>query len=312
MSTSRIRVAALAAIVALGIAVGALAGCGSDQSSAQTPRAAERPASSPPVRHFDLDALPGGAARKQAKVATGSFTGTFATADGLQICRATRVDVACLSTTSMQQVRLGAGPAVFEGVTDGAGFPYDANTLEGTVTTPAGISCERSSRGIECSRGGHGFRIGDWAVVTLQGPSETRYESDQAPDPSTQGGPDLGAAEDLSDVEISDCSIFVNRQAARDAYDAAPEMFASLVDSSGVICPELPEEIDLGTTYDGVDLSVEIPSPVGSDGYWADTCPGGSCYGAISEANGLPRTTFVEGYTRADGTEVGSYYRSSP
>ena len=36
----------------------------------------------------------------------------------------------------------------------------------------------------------------------------------------------------------------------------------------------------------------------------------GSCYGQISDATGLPRDTFVHAYTRADGTHVGSYYRS--
>jgi hypothetical protein len=36
----------------------------------------------------------------------------------------------------------------------------------------------------------------------------------------------------------------------------------------------------------------------------------GSCYGDISERTGLPKTTFVHGYLRSDGTYVGSYYRS--
>jgi hypothetical protein len=36
----------------------------------------------------------------------------------------------------------------------------------------------------------------------------------------------------------------------------------------------------------------------------------GSCYGDISDATGLPKTTAVRGYTRADGTYVRGYYRS--
>jgi hypothetical protein len=36
----------------------------------------------------------------------------------------------------------------------------------------------------------------------------------------------------------------------------------------------------------------------------------GSCYGDISTTTGLPRDTYVRGYTRANGTYVGSYYRS--
>jgi hypothetical protein len=43
---------------------------------------------------------------------------------------------------------------------------------------------------------------------------------------------------------------------------------------------------------------------------WAKTCPNGSCYGTISNTTGSPRTTYVHGYDRANGTHVGGYYRS--
>jgi hypothetical protein len=36
----------------------------------------------------------------------------------------------------------------------------------------------------------------------------------------------------------------------------------------------------------------------------------GSCYGDISERTGLPKTTYVPGYFRKNGTYVRSYYRS--
>jgi hypothetical protein len=36
----------------------------------------------------------------------------------------------------------------------------------------------------------------------------------------------------------------------------------------------------------------------------------GSCYGDLSTATGRPRTNYVRGYFRRDGTYVGSYYRS--
>lgn len=36
----------------------------------------------------------------------------------------------------------------------------------------------------------------------------------------------------------------------------------------------------------------------------------GSCYGDISDVNGLPKTTSVKGYYRKDGTYVRGYYRS--
>jgi hypothetical protein len=36
----------------------------------------------------------------------------------------------------------------------------------------------------------------------------------------------------------------------------------------------------------------------------------GSCYGDISSITGLPKTVYVHGYFRSNGTYVGSYYRS--
>lgn len=42
------------------------------------------------------------------------------------------------------------------------------------------------------------------------------------------------------------------------------------------------------------------------------TCSGYGCAGAPSAANGQPRSTYVQGYTRRDGTYVQGYYRSSP
>lgn len=44
----------------------------------------------------------------------------------------------------------------------------------------------------------------------------------------------------------------------------------------------------------------------------APACSGYGCYGQPSPANGQPRTTTVNGYTRSDGTYVGPYVRSSP
>lgn len=37
----------------------------------------------------------------------------------------------------------------------------------------------------------------------------------------------------------------------------------------------------------------------------------GSCYGDISNINGMPKTTLVNGYYRSDGTYVRGHYRSS-
>jgi hypothetical protein len=50
-------------------------------------------------------------------------------------------------------------------------------------------------------------------------------------------------------------------------------------------------------------------------GYTGTVRPGcsesGSCYGDISTITGMPRTTYVNGYTRSNGTQVRGYYRSS-
>lgn len=44
--------------------------------------------------------------------------------------------------------------------------------------------------------------------------------------------------------------------------------------------------------------------------YAAPQCEGVGCYGVISTTTGLPRTTYVRGYTRKDGTYVRPHYRS--
>jgi hypothetical protein len=57
-----------------------------------------------------------------------------------------------------------------------------------------------------------------------------------------------------------------------------------------------------------------LPSPA-AEGYGWGYLPGvaknGSYYGEISEKTGRPRTEYVQGYYRRDGTYVGSYYRSA-
>jgi hypothetical protein len=47
-----------------------------------------------------------------------------------------------------------------------------------------------------------------------------------------------------------------------------------------------------------------------STSYSAACAENGSCYGDISDVNGLPKTNLVNGYTRKDGTYVRGYYRS--
>lgn len=68
-----------------------------------------------------------------------------------------------------------------------------------------------------------------------------------------------------------------------------------------------------------VQLRSSYPSYAPSSGGYATSpsripgggsCAGASCYGAPSTSSGLPRTTYVPGYYRGDGTYVGGYYTS--
>ena len=101
------------------------------------------------------------------------------------------------------------------------------------------------------------------------------------------------------------------RRANNEAYLAQLEAIASAPS------PEFPEGVPsaeeiLGADADPLDADVRpVPESTPSGG-WAKTCPGGSCYGEPSEANGRPRTQYVGGYYRSDGTYVGSHYRSTP
>ena len=49
-----------------------------------------------------------------------------------------------------------------------------------------------------------------------------------------------------------------------------------------------------------------LPPPVSSPA----CSESGSCYGDISAITGLPKTNYVNGYVRKDGTAVRGYYRS--
>src|SRR5574343_35089 len=49
------------------------------------------------------------------------------------------------------------------------------------------------------------------------------------------------------------------------------------------------------TPYAASSYSSYTPTPSYVSGGWAKTCPGGSCYGAISTANGRARTHYARG-----------------
>jgi hypothetical protein len=167
---------------------------------------------------------------------------------------------------------------------------------------------------MECSRGGHGFVLGDTRLILLRGAKETVYDHQEAADQEPQPTQSSALEDYILSIGI-DCDTFLTQPAAQNSLESWPKLAQSLdPDGNGLACEGLPQTFDLndlGGDYGSVDLGNEAPTLPASDGYWAKTCPGGSCYGAISDVTGRPRTTFVSGYTRSDGTYVGSYYRSS-
>jgi hypothetical protein len=230
-----------------------------------------------------------------------------------------------VSTVSGQEVRLGPSGAKYVGVGGSGVTVLDADPLPSRVLTPAGISCEATDRGIECTRGGHGFVVGDTEVVLRRGPSETRFSGQDlaTPPPAEVDLPTPTPAEPDPYVDVEDyvvdlgltCDDFFFQDSAQATFDLFPESSVELdADGNGLACEELPDAFVFDPpSYPGVDLGDETETDrLAFDGLWAETCPGGSCYGAISDVNGLPRTTYVRPYTRSDGTFVGAHYRSSP
>lgn len=74
-----------------------------------------------------------------------------------------------------------------------------------------------------------------------------------------------------------------------------------------------------GNQYDSVEEAIiartdylsssSVNSPTGTRPHCAEN---GSCYGDISSQTGRPRTVYVQGYYRSDGTYVRGHYRSRP
>jgi hypothetical protein len=80
--------------------------------------------------------------------------------------------------------------------------------------------------------------------------------------------------------------------------------------ASGVVNPSAPPS---GATTTEPAFSRPAPTPgyVPLPTYPVPGCSeSGSCNGDISSITGLPKTNYVNGYFRSDGTYVGSYYRS--
>lgn len=64
------------------------------------------------------------------------------------------------------------------------------------------------------------------------------------------------------------------------------------------------------TTYQSTNATPTYSYVPPAAGASSTKCESLGCYGQISAVTGLPRTTYVHGYTRKDGTYVRPYYRS--
>lgn len=222
---------ALAGIVALG-------GCGSTSAS-DAPIGEDTAA---------LDVRPAPASSEpdpeQAFVSEPSgFTGNFSTMDERQRCKAGDNVIVCASTLSGQLVRLDRSGASYEGEV-ATSYPAPSPLGVGNeIRTASGITCLNSDRGIECSRGGHGFVIGDSAVVLLRGPNEERFPASTQtalePDPA-----DPAAEEVLGEEEPPD-------DAAAGGEFCWPETVLPSVTIDEVYIPEttIPETTIGGVTY---------------------------------------------------------------
>jgi len=241
-----------------------------------------------------------------------------------------------VSTVSEQMVVLNSDGTTYYGSAPTPVLPQ-ALPLVRTIRNPSGITCKQSRRGIECQKGGHGFVIGDTSVVVHRGPNSTRYrwappsvpsEESQPGYPAPPTGPAPVPAPDpdvLPDAEaprvaVLSCEDYAYRdvpQALLEGYPAAHQE-AFDPDGDGTACGELQtfaEALEDQPGYEDVEVpsvpaQVAAPSSAHPSGRWAETCSGGSCYGTPSAANGMPRTRYVEGYYRRNGSYVGAHYRS--
>lgn len=178
--------------------------------------------------------------------------------DERQRCKATATVVVCASTGSGQQVRLDRSGASYEGEI-ATSFPAaDPLGLGNEVETASGVVCGNTSRGIECRRGGHGFVIGDSAVVVERGSTEQRYEPTDNADLPNAGG---GYVPDGVDLDCSDFSSWEEAQAEYEADTADPNGLDG--DYDGIACESLqgdsyaapPDDYGSDPSYGDMDCS---------------------------------------------------------
>lgn len=270
------------------------------------------------------------------------FTGAFSTMDEKQRCKATATVVVCASTGSSQQVRLDGSGASYQGEI-ATSFPAAGPLgLGNQVEMASGAVCKNTSRGIECNRGGHGFVIGDSAVVVLRGSHEDRYEP-TPPEDEGEEAPTITVAPPIEETVPESAS---SGQVCWPDVVIPPTTIPA-TEIGGVYLPAqaIPGQTIPGACFDAslgaylppadtnvlVDGYAELDpdfSPELSESYWNSfsTTPdtstsaysasyvpdfGAPGYGELNGA-GFPKNQYVRPYIRQDGTSVRGHWRNSP
>ena len=191
------------------------------------------------------------------------------------------------------------------------------------------------------SRSGNGWLIGFGALFAgyVLGQSSTpatqqrTYSSPSPPavltttaDTSGDDSTVDGAINEITDAAGDDspstsdqaASAYTPSTASQDADDWPGVEVASASDDADESAVETPAAAP-ATTVASSEPARSVPgyqTPYSyappSVGYSSSSskCEGLGCYGQISKVTGLPRTTYVRGYTRRDGTYVQPHYRS--
>lgn len=91
----------------------------------------------------------------------------------------------------------------------------------------------------------------------------------------------------------------------------APHSFAPSVDASVSSSTSTSSTIVRSEPSPGNLITAPAPAPAPVPPIGSGCAENGSCYGDISNINGMPKTNHVNGYFRRDGTYVRGHYRSS-
>ena len=149
-------------------------------------------------------------------------------------------------------------------------------------------------------------------------------------EPAAAGSPDVAAEEDESSSDETALAYVpittIAEEAGHDPYEAIAVPVASAseeprdssIETSATAAAAAASTIESNGPWTRYQPANSVPSyqprnsftpSVGYSGSSAK-CEGLGCYGEISMVTGRPRTTYVRGYTRRDGTYVQPHYRS--